>query len=240
MIRFASMGTAGDLGMMHPDDNWPGPVYTAGPPLHLHALGVIASAYNKFDDRLFAIYEYHFQRRATSKAMKNIADTLYFRTAEDQRITLIETVFKQFDKSREVNEAIKKLGAYYLWCHKIRNLLIHSTYEPPFFGASPQFLYITKREKKAASYKFEKFGLLELRHIADAIHAGYMFAVDIIWYLRMRDTPRAKWSVLMKAAAPIKLPDIPTPPKVKVLSDIPHTPPPPKRLRRSSPRKSKA
>jgi hypothetical protein len=234
MIRFALANGSGGLGMVDNPGTWPSPSYRTGPPAHLHALGVVASEYNNFEDRLFDLYQHHLKKRKISKPMQAIASQLYFKTSEDKRPELIEHVFSQFEKDVKVMRTLKALNIYYLWCHTARNTLIHSMFDPPFFGGSLDVLYITKRGRKNPKYGFAKFELSELRDIADAIHAGFRYCVDLNWYLRYRDTPKAKWSLSMRVSGSQELPDIPKPPKLMALSDIPHTPPLPRRLRRSS------
>jgi hypothetical protein len=44
---------------MADEDLWPKPKYNPGPQKHLHAIGVISTCYNAFEESMFELYRHH-------------------------------------------------------------------------------------------------------------------------------------------------------------------------------------
>ena len=232
MVRLVYANGSGNFDMADPEDNWPLPEYNPGPQQHLHALGAISTSYNKFESRLFSLFAYHLDKQ---KVSRKITSAFYFQGSETQRLENIKLVFAECEKEQSVKDAVSKLMSYFNWCYETRNHLLHARHDPPFLGHDEKTLHLAKRVKKTSEQGFLKLNLATLRNVADKIHIGEKTCLNLIIYLQLRDTPVEEWDVTMKILAPATLPEIPELPRGLVLSPIPHTPPPPAHLRKSSP-----
>jgi hypothetical protein len=72
--------------MAEPVDDWPNDqTFYPGPPKHLHAVGVLASRYNVFEQLLFNLYIHHHERR---RIPSRFSEQFYWSRDEQNRLTL--------------------------------------------------------------------------------------------------------------------------------------------------------
>ncbi len=65
-------------------DAWPEPEYNPGPRKHLHAIGVISSCYNSYEESIFELY----QHLPTTLGLPFKLTSLYYRSVgERERLT---------------------------------------------------------------------------------------------------------------------------------------------------------
>jgi hypothetical protein len=205
MIRFASAGTAGDLGMTDdPEDDWPNDsTHYPGPPLHLHAVGVLASRYNAFERILFDTYLHHLDRKKFPRAL---TESFYLSRDENSRMTAIKDVFAAFEKKPAVQNRIANLVEYFGWCHTVRNNILHGEVTPTQI-ADLANLNLTKRKgKRTAEVGYLTLDLPALRKAVDQIGEGRLQAAKIYLHLYYRDTKPAQRSFVLKNHGPEPLP----------------------------------
>jgi hypothetical protein len=207
------------------------PEYSTGAPELLHALAVLLSNYNEFEDALFQLFAYHLERNdAPRLAAKN-----YYEMSERKRLDFIKIIFSAYEKEQSVKSTVAKLLKYFEWCMDARNRLAHARYSPPLFGAKNNRLYLVKRaSRRGTTLQYMKPSLRELRTAADHVRVGLTCCVNLRFYLTLRDTPQNEWSLSQRLSAldSQSLPKIPPPPKKLRKSLWPHTPPMPSDLLR--------
>jgi hypothetical protein len=224
--------------MTNPD--WP--KYDAGPAPHLHALGVISSAYNDFKSGLLRLYCHHLDRK---KIPEKVSARLYLHASEDQRPELLKFIFAEHEKNPKVREAVAALCTYFLWCWKSRNTLLHANIIPTLIRFGPGQvgdrapMMIAKRlTKKGLERGIATITLGQLRYVADQIHIGDKRCTNLHWYLMRRDIPKEKQSELLRMSKRQSLPEIPAPPKEISLWALPRSYQKPPQRQQASPRKS--
>jgi len=192
-----------------PSDYWP--LYASGPEKHMQALGVIAVNYNLFEGSLFPLFAHHITRAGmTDEECKYT----FWNYDNAQRIGAIGFTFERRETEQSVKDCIVHLQRYWNECAEKRHILMHSRLdflapvEPlaTVLGLDEQrTLSLAKRAKDDwAKVNHMQLSLRRLRAIADEIHCGYQFAIDIWSYLSWRDYPRGPFNL-----GPRTLPDKP-------------------------------
>lgn len=206
---------------------------TLGPPMHIHAMGVISLRYAEFEERVFSLFMHHFDAR---KIPRDAIELFYFELPERKRLNFLKITFSMHEQDKQVIELVQRVVEYFEWSKEVRNELLHAGSARPFLGANPENIYLAKKEsQKRSSLKYMTISLEELRALGIKIQEGFMFCNDLCWYLSLRDTPAEEWTLIMRAASPYTLPkkpDVPSKPKIFV---TPHNPLIPPHLRKSSP-----
>jgi hypothetical protein len=206
-------------------DEWPG--YYAGPPEHLHALGVIALSYAAFDDGMGRLYAHHPMIKGIPH---DLADHYYFRQSQNRRLSAIRSIFKQYEKEQRVIDQVTSTISYFEWCAATRNTLLHSEQYPAMFDSEKDKLHLSKKDQHSRT-GYLSLDINSLREIADKIIHGRKSLAATILYLRFRDTPAAQLPLSLRINGDEPLPaPLVTPPSLK-LADHPETVP--KHLRKS-------
>jgi len=156
--------------MSDAEDIWPLPDYDPGPPKHLHALGVISTCYNAFEDGLLRLYRHHPDRL---KLPQKMTEMFYLSLNEKQRLTAIKTIFAEYEKDQAVVALVLNLIKYFDWCWDVRNKLVHAEHYPAMFGGKPGKWHLSKRiDKKTTGRGYMELALETLRKMADKIECG--------------------------------------------------------------------
>lgn len=82
-----------------PVDNWPLPHYSPGPRDHLHAVGVISTVYNSFEECIHMLYRHHFDVR---QIPYQLSDFLWVAINQNQRIEALKVVFSNCESDKDV------------------------------------------------------------------------------------------------------------------------------------------
>jgi hypothetical protein len=204
------------------EDIWPLPDYNPGPPKHLHALGVISTCYNAFEDGMFRLYLHHPDNL---KLPRKLAEQFYLSLNEQQRLVAIKTIFDEYEKDSAVSAVVLNLIKYFQWSWDVRNKLVHAEHYPAAFGGKPGKWHLSKRVgKKAPDRGYMELELQTLREMADKIELGKKHCAGLLIYLRVRDTPASQLPISYRVLADAPLPEILAIPDALELSSSPQTP----------------
>jgi hypothetical protein len=173
-----------------PKRSWPNDYYV-GPADHLHAFGVLWTAFNSFEDGIFSLYRHHLD---LLKVPFPFVETGYFSLPDDKRIEAVQTIFAQCEKDPKVVSVVSNLIQYFKWCLDVRNKLAHAeSYPISFFGKKPGYWHLTKRiSKKNPDQGYMQIELSSLREMADKVAYGTKHCASVVIYLRVRDIPRSQ------------------------------------------------
>jgi hypothetical protein len=212
-------------------DDWP--PYITSSKEHLHAVGVLAYAYNGFEAALLRLYRHHV---TIHNVPEKLADLYFWSLSEETRLKALKTVFEEYEKDEKIKKLLGELLNYFSWCWDVRNKLLHAVHAPGLFDERRGELPLAKRiGKKSPEMGFLYLQLAELRALADKVEQGGSIASDIQIHLLYRDTPEAKrprWLVAfenVRSPLPDKL-ELPMP---LTLLDRRRTPPTPAFLQKS-------
>lgn len=169
------------------EDNWPSPTFHPGPKQHLHALGVIAITFARFEAHLYALCP------SVAKRLNIEFDSKEFLKLNNKlKIKKIRAFFDEHEKRDDVNTSINNLLDYFDWCQHCRDQLLHAERYPATF-AKGDVLYLTKRvDTISAKSAHVDLTLDEIRDIAMKIRAGVVQCAHLSLYLRYGGVPREK------------------------------------------------
>jgi hypothetical protein len=191
--------------MSDPEDNWPLPNYSAGPPKHLHAFGVISTVYNAFEEGMFLLYRHHLD---LFKVPYELSEFFYLSLNDNQRLVAIQKVFYECDKDPLTISAVENLIEYFRWCWDVRNKLAHAEHYPAALGGKPGKWHLTKRmSKRNPDRGYMEFELATIRDMADKIELGKKHCARLRIYLRVRDVPESQLPPDYKAYVDEPLPE---------------------------------
>jgi hypothetical protein len=182
------------------DDQWPR--YDIGPQKHIHALGVISLNYNLFEGALWLIFE---------RYLGIDGPWFYERLNNSDRVAAMQQILHR-EADSNVQKLIIYLSKYFAVCNENRNNLMHAQHN---FGAKiAEHLILNKKSNKNEPLTFS-IRLDKLRQIADEIHAGTVFLVEIDRYLCSRAIHSAPETTKAdrEANPPRDLPALPKMPK---------------------------
>lgn len=159
------------------------PAYEAPPKDHMHALGVISVNYNSFENVLYAI----FRNPLISNGVPDkLSEYVFSEFNRQQQVEAMRVVFASYEKDPEIIDRITHLLAYFHWCYEARDTLMHAHHDKSS-GGSPARLSLSKRSKgDFAKFNFMFLSLAHLRAIADHMHEGYLFALELFAFLEHR------------------------------------------------------
>jgi hypothetical protein len=133
------------------------------------------------------LYQYHPR---VQKLPDKLIDLYYFTLSEEKRIVAIREVFQIYEENPAMQKCVDNLLDYFQWARNTRNQLLHAENYPASFGGKPDTLYLTKRiAKQSPKSGHMKFGLQQLRTIADQVRAGIVQSAEINIHLRFRNAP---------------------------------------------------
>jgi len=204
--------------MSDPEDTWPEPNYNPGPTKHLHAVGVISSCYNSFEESVFELYQHH--PRIQKLPVKLIH--LYYRSInERERLAAVKAVFAEYEKDANVISLVENLVTYFEWCWDVRNKIIHAEQYPALFSSVK--LSLSKRiGKKTSERGYMSLDLERIRGFADKIEFGKRHCARMVIYLRVRDVGLAHLSSAYRQYEHEPLPNKLDVPETLDLSPSPH------------------
>jgi hypothetical protein len=189
--------------MAEPFDDWPNDsTFYPGPPKHLHAVGVLSSRYNAFEQLIFNLYMHHNDKK---KVPARISEQFYWSRDEQNRINLLKDTFKDFERRKKVKEIIENLADYFFECWKIRNGIIHG-YVYPTLIANQRELQLVTQAKKSRKRTYLDLDLPTIRECADCMALGRKQAADIAIFLQHRDTTPSRRSLWLRSVGPRSLP----------------------------------
>jgi len=172
-------------------DIWPRPHYNVPPKDHLHAVAVISLNYNIFKGGLFGLFRHHLE---VSGMHRTLVERLYGALGGADHGQAIRDVFTFYEKDPAVIDRVEHMLAYFQWSFEARNLLMHSQQRGITLDDREDIMSLYKRSKKNYSkMNFMVFKVPELRKIADSIHAGYLYLVDLYFFLQVRDGQLPPW-----------------------------------------------
>jgi hypothetical protein len=120
-----------------PKKSWPNDYYV-GPADHLHAFGVLLTAFNSFEDGIFSLYRHHLD---LLKVPFPFVESGHFSLPDDKPIEALQTIFAQCDKHPKVVSVVCNLIQYFKWCLDVRNKLAHpESYPISFFWKEARLL----------------------------------------------------------------------------------------------------
>ncbi len=204
-------------------EEWPNySTFYPGPNAHLHAIGVLSSCFNSFERIMFDLYLHHFLRK---KLPISMLGDLYLGRDHGSRISAIKEIFQIYERRKNVRDRIENLCAYFDWCSKIRNILVHAEVLPALV-ADLETLHIAKRKAhKKLDLGYQSIDLKTLRTYADLIQEGRLQAAKINVHLRYRDKFYRSRSLTLRAHGPEPLPKRLVLPRPPTLLDSPsHVP----------------
>ena len=190
--------------MAEPVDDWPNDqTFYPGPPKHLHAVGVLSSRYNAFEQLLFNLYIHHHERR---KIPNLFSEQFYWSRDEQNRLTLLKDTFGEFEKGQKVRALIDNLSDYFSFCWDARNKILHG-YVYPTLIANQRELQLVMQAKKSRKRTYLNLDLTTIRELADCIAIGRLQAANIAIYLSFRDTPPSRRSLWLRMVGRQPLPE---------------------------------
>ena len=153
-----------------PKKSWPNDYYV-GPADHLHAFGVLLTAFNSFEDGIFSLYRHHLD---LLRVPFPFVEGMYLSLPEDKRIEALQTIFAECEKDPNVIRLVSNLIQYFKWCLDVRNKLAHAeSYPISFLGKKPGYWHLTKRiSKKNPDRGYLQIELSSLRAMADKVAYG--------------------------------------------------------------------
>jgi hypothetical protein len=192
--------------MSDPPASWPQDYYV-GPPDHLHALGVLSTAFNSFEDRLFPLYRHHLD---LLKVPNGLSEFLYLSLPEHQKLNAITKVFAECEKDQNVIAVVANLIKYFQWCSDVRDKLAHAEFYPmSFAGKNPSHWHLTKRiSKKDTKQGYMQIALPVIRDMADKVAYGTKHYAKVQIFLRARDFPLSELPRAYREYANEPLPEI--------------------------------
>ncbi len=191
--------------MADSEDNWPNDTtFFPGPSKHLHAVGVLSSRYNAFEQLIFNLYIHHYERK---KLARKISEQFYWSRDEGSRITLLKDTFADLEKGKNVKNLVENLADYFLFCWKIRNGIIHG-YVYPTVIANQTELQLVTQAKKSRNKTYLNLDLSAIRECADCMATGRLQAAQIAIYLTYRDTVPSRRSLWLRMVGQQSLPKI--------------------------------
>jgi hypothetical protein len=205
-------------------DEWPTFDFYAGPPKHLHAVGVLASCYNSFERILFDLYLHHLDRKKFPRAL---TEQFYLAVDEQRRVKMLRDVFLALEQSKKVIALIDNLANYFNWARSVRNTILHAEAYPMMIVSNSDLNVVKRRGRRSAEVGYLSLDLTTLRYLAEKIEAGRLQAAKINVHLRYRDTKPSRRSVALSIHGRESLPQILVPPAVLELSERPHSGPVP-------------
>jgi hypothetical protein len=173
-----------------PQDDWPTDYYV-GPPKHLHAAGVLSTAFNSFEDRLFSLYRHHLDLLKVPYAH---SEFVYLHLPEHERLNAIKSIFSECDKDPKVVAVVDNLVEYFQWCSDTRDKLAHAEFYPMSFARkNPAAWHLTKRmSRRNPKQGYMKLELPFVRDAADKVAYGTKHSARLQIYLRLRDIPHSE------------------------------------------------
>jgi len=168
--------------MTDSNDSWPMPNYDAGPRDMIHALGVIAIEYNKFEAAMFGLFRHHL---AVLNVPREVIGDLYGKLNEGQRMAMIESIFLRCEKDQVAKDCVTRLVKYFNICATNRNILMHSTSRS---GHDSEIFEIEKRSKADwLKLNYSSLTLETLRRVADDMARGFKLVFEVFWFIQTRD-----------------------------------------------------
>ena len=203
---------------MNEPKHWPEPNYSAPPVELMHALGIASLNYNSFEHVLFAIFRVHLLDRNVPSEFSGF---IFGELNRQQQIQALKEVFETCEKDPIVIERISDLLAFFSWAAQARDMLMHS-HQDTFSDPKEGRLALAKRSRdNFAKFNFMSLSVLYLRAIADDMHRGYLFALNLFAFLESR-AGRMPGFLSQLAPLPNK-PQIPKPLKLKEAPSISDT-----------------
>jgi len=171
---------------MSDDDVWPATEFNPGRERHLHAIGLFSLLFVQFQGSLEYLYLTSLAKRGIPR---KLAVFFYKNLTEEKRTEAIKLIFytQELGYDIQVVEAIDNLIEFFKWSSNCRNNILHAEQYPASFGSKKDMLYLTKKTKDRDSI-YMKFGLEQLRSIADRTREGVRQAAAISLHLRYRGT----------------------------------------------------
>ncbi|MBX9711421.1 MAG: hypothetical protein K2X60_10340 [Xanthobacteraceae bacterium] len=199
---------------MSESDSWPRPTYNVPPKDHLHAMSVVSINFNQFEAGLFSLFRHHLERREIPLP---VLETIYGNIGGSDHGETIKQIFLYFETDPAVIGHVDHVLSYFQWCYESRNILMHSQQRGITLNDGEDIASFFKRSTKNYSkFNFTTFTVPQLRDIADAIHIGINYIVDLYFFLQVRDGRLPAWIPAVQTNA---LPDKPRIPKRIEVSD---------------------
>jgi hypothetical protein len=215
MRRFVGFKSSWEDAMSNPPNEWPTEYYV-GPAEHIHAFGVLSTAFNSFEDRLFPLYEHHFR---VLSVPYELSEFTFLNLIDHQRLNAINKTFALLEKDSKVVAVIDNLIEYFKWCSDVRDKLAHAeAYPMAFFGKQTNHWHLTKRmSRRDPRQGYIQLSLSSLREMADKVAYGPKHCSRLQIYLRVRDFPRSELPPAYLEYADEPLPEIlPIPDSLKL------------------------
>lgn len=182
----------------------------------MHALGIVSINYNSFEHGLLAIFRHHLDAK---NVPENFSDFVFGKANREVQVAMIREIFDQCESDWAVKDCVEHLLSYYAWCYQSRDLLMHSHQNFQGADTGEHLLSLAKRKRDDYSaYNYMHLSLPHLRAIADNMHAGYLFLLNLNYFLMAR---AGKVDAEILKGFPPRLPSKPPIPRQIKLRDQP-------------------
>jgi hypothetical protein len=175
------------------DDNWP-PDYSPQWRRHIHAIGVIALRFSRFEACLYDLYIYIYIRLSQehNTSLAEIEES-YASLNDKKRASIIRRRASEFARDKTISDSVNNLMDYFEWCRSSRNLIIHSELYPKSFDRKYDLLHLTKpTSKQDPTPGYASLSVRKCRYIADRIEKGVQKSAEIRLRIRFLGLPQEK------------------------------------------------
>jgi hypothetical protein len=164
------------------------PPYRVGNPDYIHALGVIASSFNRLEFRLRALF------RIYMRSSPKVAYILFAKLTNQNRLELMYEALDDSDHPESIKEDVRYYLGGFKTCADNRNILMHSNVTYVFGPGDEPCPTIARDQPHGVAFqKWPKnnpfqidtyeLSLDEVREVADAINAFEGYGDRLYWHV---------------------------------------------------------